>query len=112
MRFFVIVALVAVCAVPAAAKDEKFVGVWEGKFDTPLYTKLVFHEDQSLTYCDVMSCRQINCIKMDFVGSPDKKMSYRDETGEWEFVRISAEEIEGTYTNPEGDVALAIYEPE
>lgn len=112
MRHFVVAALAAGLASPAIAKDEKFVGVWEGNFATPLYTKLVFHKDKSLTYCDVMSCRQINCMKMDFTGSPDGKMSYRDDGGSWEFERISDEEIEGKYTNPEGDVALAIYEPE
>ncbi|MFK7856373.1 MAG: hypothetical protein AB8B79_19815 [Granulosicoccus sp.] len=94
------------------AKDLKFVGVWEGPYDTPIYTKLVFHEDQSLTYCEVSSCHNINCMKMDYDGALDATFTYIDWSGNWKFERISDDEIEGTFTNQQGDVSLSIYEPE
>jgi len=112
MKYFMVVVLVCAVAGTAIAEDTKFVGVWEGPFNTPIYTKLVFHDDQSLTYCDVMSCRQINCMKMDFEGSLSSRFSYVDLSGKWEFERLSEDEIEGRFTNQEGDVSVSFYEPE
>ena len=112
MRFIGIILATAIMSVPAIAKDKKFVGVWEGKFGTPIYTKLVFHKDKSLTYCDVSSCQYVNCMKMDFKGSLGTKFSYKDGTGKYEFKRVSEEEIEATYENTTGDISTALYEPE
>lgn len=102
----------AVLTQSAVADEAKFVGEWEGSFGTPIYSKLVVHEDNSLTYCDVSSCQYINCMKMDFTGSLLSKFYYEDGTGKYEFVRISEEEIEATFTNVTGDVSTAYYEPE
>ncbi|MCY6381557.1 hypothetical protein [Hoeflea prorocentri] len=97
---------------PSLAKDAKFVGVWEGDYETPIYTKIVLKDDQSLTYCEVSHCRQVNCMEMAYTGSFASKFEYQDALGKWEFVRISEDEFEGTYTHVEGDVSTAYYEPE
>lgn len=94
------------------AGDAKFVGTWEGIPGHDLYTKLILHEDSSVTYCDVQSCRQINCWKMDYQGSTDGKFSYQNLSGTWEFERLNEEEISGKYTNPEGGGAVVLYEPQ
>ncbi len=112
LKYLGILLATAFMAFPAAAKDKKFVGVWEGNFGTPIYTKIVFHKDQSLTYCDVSSCQYVNCMKMDFTGSLKDKFSYEDATGKYEFSRISEEEIEAKFINVTGDVSTALYEPE
>ena len=96
----------------AVIADDKFVGVWEGPYATPVYTKLVFHDDQSLTYCDVMSCRQVNCFKMNVSGSLNSEFFYEDDTGKWTFAWLNDEEIEASFTNAEGDVSTSYYEPE
>ncbi len=113
MRLCAPAALIGILlASPALAKDEKFVGVWEGEFETPIYTKLVLKADKTLTYCEVSHCRQVNCMDMNYTGSLDSKFEYEDSLGKWEFVRISEEEFEGTYTHVLGDVSTAYYEPE
>lgn len=96
----------------AVAGESKFVGEWEGNFGTPIYSKLVVHEDNTLTYCDVSSCQYINCMKMDFTGSLQSKFFYEDGTGKYEFFRVSEEEIEARFINVTGDVSTAYYEPE
>lgn len=94
------------------ASDNKFVGVWEGKHGTPVYTKLVFNGGQALTYCDVSSCHYVNCMDIVVDGSVDGRFTYEDATGKWVFQRISEEEIQATFTNGAGDVSSALYEPE
>ena len=95
-----------------SAKDHKYVGVWEGNFDTPIYTKLVLKKDKSLTYCEVSSCRQVSCMDMKYTGSLENKFEYSDTFGKYEFTRISVEEFGGVFTHKEGDVSTAYYEPE
>lgn len=114
MRFPRIILLLAatIISMPAMAKDAKFVGVWEGNFGTPIYTKLVFHEDKTLTYCEVSSCHYVNCKTMEYSGSLLDKFTYEDSTGKYEFQRISKEEIEAKFVHSAGDVSLAYYEPE
>jgi hypothetical protein len=94
------------------AKDLKFVGVWEGNFGTPIYTKLVFHQDETLTYCEVSSCHYVNCKKLPYSGSLAEKFFYRDSSGTYEFHRISDDEIEARFEHIAGDVSIAYYEPE
>lgn len=103
---------IAIVTQTAVAKEAKFVGVWEGNYGTPIYTKLVFHEDSSLTYCDVSSCQYVNCKKMEYSGSLADVFSYEDSTGKYEFQRISDEEIEATFEHVSGDISTALYEPE
>ena len=112
MRYFLVVCVITMLIQSAGAEEAKFVGEWEGSFGNPIYSKLVVHEDNSLTYCDVSSCQYINCMKMDFTGSLLSKFYYEDSTGKYEFVRLSDEEIEATFTNVTGDVSTAYYEPE
>ncbi len=112
MKFIALLIMPIVMLSPAMAKDAKFVGVWEGPHNTPVYTKLVFHKDESLTYCEVSSCRYVNCRKISVSGSLDSKFTYKDSTGAWAFNRISEEEIEATFVNAGGGVSTAIYEPE
>ena len=90
----------------------KFVRVWEGSSDTPIYTKLVLDADQKLTYCEVSSCRQVNCFEMAYSGSLDSTFHYLSKFGKYEFTRISSDEFQGLFTHVLGDVSKAYYEPE
>ena len=97
----------------SSANDvSKFVGVWEGSSDTPIYTKLVLDADQKLTYCEVSSCRQVNCFEMAYSGSLDSTFYYSSKFGKYEFTRISSDEFQGLFTHVLGDVSKAYYEPE
>ena len=83
------IAVLVFVAGPVFAGDDKYVGVWEGNFDTPIYTKLVLNSDASLTYCEVSSCRQVNCMDMAYTGSFDKIFEYESAFGKYVFERIS-----------------------
>ena len=97
----------------SSANDvSKFVGVWEGSSDTLIYTKLVLDADQKLTYCEVSSCRQVNCFEMAYSGSLDSTCHYSSKFGKYEFTRISSDEFQGLFTHVLGDVSKAYYEPE
>ncbi len=111
---FAAIASAAMVVVAASAEAEtlKYVGVWEGDYETPIYTKLVMKADKSLTYCEVSSCREVRCSEMAYSGSFDDKFEYQDAFGKWEFVRLSEDEFEGTYTHMLGEVSTAYYEPE
>jgi len=112
MRSILFAGFCALLTTPALAKDLKYVGVWEGNFDTPIYTKIVLKPDNGLTYCEVSHCRQVNCMDMKYSGSFENKFEYKDTFGKYEFTRISEEEFEGVFTHIEGDVSTAYYEPE
>lgn len=112
MKTLIAVFPVLILATSTFAKDGKFVGVWEGEFETPIYTKLVVGQDQSLVYCEVSSCRDVRCMDMPYTGSLQSTFEYSDESGSYVFERISEEEFEGTYTHVLGDVSTAYYEPE
>ena len=111
-RILAFCTLIPIAGAAYADQDEKFVGVWEGNFDTPIYTKLVLHTDESLTYCEVSSCRQVNCYDMAYSGSLESVFKYQSEFGVYEFTRISDEEFEATFTHMLGDQSTAYYEPE
>ena len=96
----------------ALADEDKYVGVWEGNFDTPIYTKLVMKPEASLTYCEVSSCRQVNCMDMAYSGTFEGTFEHQGAFGKYVFTRISDEEFEGVFTHVLGDVSYAYYEPE
>lgn len=96
---------------PAAAQDVKFVGTWEG-FSQPIYTKLVFHEDGSLTYCSVQNCRAIQCEKKSFSGSIEDSFTFSDGLREWTFERTRPDEFEALMSVRDGGMAFAVYAPE
>lgn len=113
MKTFLILTAMLLFAATASAKDvTKFVGVWEGSFETPIYTKLVLEAEQKLTYCEVSSCRQVNCFDMAYAGSLDSAFHYLSDFGKYEFIRISVDEFEASFTHMLGDVSTAYYEPE
>ena len=94
-----------------AAENINFVGTWEG-ISGPIYTKLIFHPDDSVTYCYVQSCHQQACWKMDYEGSPATRFTYANDLGAWEFERIGSQAIRGRFTNLAGGTAIADYGPE
>ena len=94
-----------------AAENIKYVGTWEG-ISGPIYTKLIFHPDESVTYCYVQSCHQQACWKMDYEGSPATRFTYANDLGAWEFERIGSQAIRGRFTNLAGGTAIADYGPE
>ena len=95
----------------AAAQDVKFVGTWEG-FSQPVYTKLVFHGDGSLTYCSVQNCRAIQCDKRDYSGSIGQSIAFADELREWSFEWTKPDEIEALMSVRDGGMGFAVYTPE
>ena len=115
MRFVLYVAAAALlfAAVPSTvvAKNAKFVGIWEG-ISGPVYTKLIIHPDETVTYCYVQSCRQQGCWKLDYQGSVATAFHYANDLGAWEFKRIGAQAIEGKFTNLAGNSSHALYRPE
>ncbi len=94
-----------------AAESIKFVGTWDG-ISGPIYTKLIFHSDESLTYCYVQSCHQQACWKMDYEGSPATRFTYANDLGAWEFERVGEQAIRGRFTNLAGGTAIAHYGPQ
>lgn len=100
-------------ALPAAAfaQDVKFVGTWQG-FSQPVYTKLVFHDDGSLTYCSVQNCRAIHCDKKEFSGSLGQSFLFSDELREWSFEWTKPDEIEALLSIRGGGMGFAVYSPE
>ena len=103
--------LMAVSAL-AANDDLKFVGTWDGISSTPIYTKLIFHPDTTTTYCYVQNCRQQECWQMAFEGSTEGVFWHSSTAGDWEFTRISVDEIRGTFTNAAGEISRVTLEPE
>ncbi|MAY61242.1 MAG: hypothetical protein CML29_03445 [Rhizobiales bacterium] len=105
------------CAGMAAAGDRKtdrrFVGTWDGFTGVPIYTKLVFDDaGRKLTYCNVQSCRNVNCFDMAYTGSLQSKFAYKDELRSWKFEWIDENRLLGEFTNNEGETAFAWYAPE
>lgn len=96
---------------PAIAQDVKFVGTWEG-FSQPIYSKLVFHDDGSLTYCSVQNCRAIQCEKKVFSGAIQDSFAFSDTLREWTFEWTSPEEIQALMSVKDGGMAFAVYAPE
>ena len=114
MRTVVAFALSVLSVAPAAATEEtlKFVGTWEGISGRPIFTKLVFHPDETTTYCYVQNCRQMNCWKMEFEETASAVLRHSSVAGDWEFTRLSDDEIHGKFTNAAGEVSHAVYLPE
>ena len=96
----------------ARAEDRKFTGTWDGFAGVPVYSKLVFHDDGQLTYCNVQNCRNVSCFKMAYKGSLDTKFSYADDLRSWKFEWTDPNRILGEFTNLEGETAFAWYTPE
>ncbi len=110
--FLILMAMIFFGTYSSANEVSKFVGVWEGSSETPIYTKLVLDADQKLTYCEVSSCRQVNCFEMAYSGSLDSTFYYSSDFGKYKFTRISTDEFEASFTHMLGDVSNAYYEPE
>lgn len=112
MKYLIAILMLVTVTGITSAKEPKFVATWEGPYATPIYTKIVFHKDKSLTYCEVSSCRDVNCGKMSYAGSLQSKFTYEDNLGRYEFEWTGDEEITAKYINPLGDISSAVYEPE
>ena len=110
--FLIVMVMINFGTYSSAEELLKFVGVWEGSSETPIYTKLVLDEDQKLTYCEVSSCRQVNCFEMAYSGSLDSIFYYSSDFGNYKFTRISTDEFKASFTHILGDVSIAYYEPE
>ena len=93
--------------------DRRFVGTWDGFAGVPIYTKLVFDDAaRKLTYCNVQSCRNVNCFDMAYTGSLQSKFAYSDELRSWKFEWVDKDRLLGEFTNNEGETAFAWYGPE
>ena len=93
--------------------DRRFVGTWDGFTGVPIYTKLVFDDaEKKLTYCNVQSCRNVNCFDMAYTGSLESKFAYKDELRSWKFEWVDENRLLGEFTNNEGETAFAWYGPE
>ncbi len=93
--------------------DRRFVGTWDGFAGVPIYTKLVFDDAaKKLTYCNVQSCRNVNCFDMQYTGSLQSKFTYKDELRSWKFEWVDKDRLLGEFTNNEGETAFAWYSPE
>tara|TARA_Y100000780_G_scaffold112058_1_gene101233 strand:- start:37 stop:444 length:408 start_codon:yes stop_codon:yes gene_type:complete len=93
--------------------DRRFVGTWDGFAGVPIYTKLVFDDAAGkLTYCNVQSCRNVNCFDMAYTGSLQSKFAYSDELRSWKFEWVDKDRLLGEFTNNEGETAFAWYGPE
>lgn len=95
----------------ALAEDIKFVGTWEG-FSQPIYTKLIFHDDATLTYCAVQNCRAVQCNEMAYDGDLGGHFAFADELREWTFDRMDHKTIEGLLAIEGGGMGFAVYRPE
>ena len=107
----IIALLLAAMPSGLAAKSINFVGTWEG-ISGAIYTKLLFHPDETFTYCYVQSCLQQACWKMDYQGNLSATFTYANDLGAWEFERIDDQSIRGKFTNLGGGTAFATYRPE
>lgn len=107
---------IACCATvtgaPAFAEDRKYVGTWDGFSGVPIYSKLVLHADDRLTYCRVQSCRMLECSEMAYSGDLDGEFSFSDDLRSWHFEWTGDQQISGEMTTKAGDVSFAYFAPE
>lgn len=95
----------------AVADNQKFSGTWQSITGRTTYTVMVVHDEQTITYCYVQSCRQRDCWQWDIAGTTDGSFTYENYAGTWEFERVEDDVIEGTYTNVAGDTSFVFYRP-
>ncbi|MEM9439026.1 MAG: hypothetical protein AAGA73_01125 [Pseudomonadota bacterium] len=93
------------------ATDRKFSGTWQSINGRTTYTVMVVHDEKTITYCYVQSCRQHDCWTWDIEGTTEGVFTYENYAGFWEFERLEEDVIEGTYTNPAGDTSFVFYNP-
>jgi len=103
--------LVSVFGGVTLAADRKFSGTWQSITGRTTYTVMVVHDEKTITYCYVQSCRQRDCWKWNIEGTTEGMFTYENYAGIWEFERLDDDMIEGTYTNPAGDPSFVYYNP-